>query len=108
MRPDPVLQLLGLAQKAGCVKSGEFMAESMIKEGKSFLCITAEDASDNTKKHFKDMCSYRSIPYAEYSVKENLGRAIGKDFRATLCVTDEGLAGQIQKKMAEVTINGKN
>ena len=52
MRPDPVLGLLGLAQKAGCVKSGEFMAENMIKEGKSFLCITATDASDNTKKHF--------------------------------------------------------
>ena len=35
MRPDPVLQLLGLAQKAGCVKSGEFMTESTIKEGKA-------------------------------------------------------------------------
>ncbi|MBR1909138.1 MAG: ribosomal L7Ae/L30e/S12e/Gadd45 family protein [Lachnospiraceae bacterium] len=108
MRPDPVLQLLGLAQKAGCVKSGEFMAENMIKEGKSFLCIIATDASDNTKKHFSDMCSYRDIPYAEYSDKEGLGRAIGKEIRATLCVTDEGLAGQIHKKMVEVAINGKN
>ena len=108
MRPDPVLGLLGLAQKAGCVKSGEFMAENMIKEGKSFLCITATDASDNTKKHFSDMCSYRGIPYAEYSDKEGLGRAIGKEIRATLCVTDEGLAGQIHKKMVEVAINGKN
>ena len=108
MRPDPVLGLLGLAQKAGCVKSGEFMAENMIKEGKSFLCITATDASDNTKKHFNDMCSYRNIPYMEYSDKESLGRAIGKELRATLCVTDEGLAGQIQKKMAEVAINGKD
>ena len=108
MRPDPVLQLLGLAQKAGCVKSGEFMAENMIKEGKSFHCIIATDASDNTKKHFSDMCSYRDIPYAEYSDKEGLGRAIGKEIRATLCVTDEGLAGQIHKKMVEVAINGKN
>ena len=32
MRPDPVLGLLGLAQKAGCVKSGEFMAENMIED----------------------------------------------------------------------------
>ena len=58
--------------------------------------------------HYSDMCSYRDIPYAEYSDKEGLGRAIGKEIRATLCVTDEGLAGQIHKKMVEVAINGKN
>lgn len=99
MRPDPVLQLLGLAQKAGSVKSGEFMSENMIKEGKSFLCVVAADASDNTKKHFSDMCSYRGVSYAEYSDKESLGHAIGKEMRAVLCIVDEGLAAQIRKKM---------
>ena len=99
MRPDPVLQLLGLAQKAGGVKSGEFMTESAIKEGKAFVCIVAEDASDNTKKHFSDMCSYRDIPYIEYSDMENIGHAIGKQFRASLCVTNEQLAQQIRNKV---------
>ena len=98
MRPDPVLQLLGLAQKAGSVKSGEFMTENTIKEHKAFLCIVAGDASDNTRKSFKDMCSYYKVPYMEYSDRESLGHAIGKEFRASLCVTDEGLARQIQKK----------
>ena len=95
MRPDPVLQLLGLAQKAGAVKSGEFMTENTIKEGKSHLCIVAADASDNTRKQFSDMCSYYDVPYLEYSDKENLGHAIGKEFRASLCVTNEKLAQQI-------------
>jgi len=98
MRPDPVLQLLGLAQKAGSVKSGEFMTESTIKEHKAYLCIVASDASDNTRKSFKDMCSHYKVPYMEYSDMESLGHAIGKEFRASLCVTDEGLARQIQKK----------
>ncbi len=98
MRPDPVLQLLGLAQKAGCVKSGEFMTETTIKENKAFLCVVARDASDNTRKAFNDMCSYYKVPYMEYSDKESLGHAIGKEFRASLCVTDEGLARQIQNK----------
>ena len=96
MRPDPVLQLLGLAQKAGGIKSGEFMTESTIKEGKSHLCIVA---ADNTRKQFSDMCSYYDVPYLEYSDKENLGHAIGKEFRASLCVTNEKLAQQILIKV---------
>ncbi len=98
MRPDPVLQLLGLAQKAGSVKSGEFMTESAIKEGKAFLCIVASDASDNTKKQFGDMCRHYGVKYLLYSDKESLGHAIGKEFRASLAVTNEQLAMQIEKK----------
>lgn len=99
MRPDPVLQLLGLAQKAGAVKSGEFMTENSIKDGSAFVCIVAKDASDNTRKHFNDMCSYRDIAYLEYSDKESLGHAIGKELRASISVTNEQLAKQILKKV---------
>ena len=98
MKPDPVLQLLSLAQKAGSVKSGEFLTESTIKERKSHLCIVAKDASDNTRKKFGNMCEYYKVPYLEYSDKEAIGHAIGKEFRASLSVTDAGLAEQIQKK----------
>lgn len=98
MRPDPVLQLLGLAQKAGGVKSGEFMTENTIKAGKAYLCVVATDASDNTRKQFRDMCDFYKVPYLEYSTKEKLGAAIGKEFRASLCVTNENLANGIKKK----------
>ena len=110
MRPDPVLQLLGLAQKAGAVKSGEFMTENTIKEGKAFLCIVSADASDNTRKNFRDMCSYHKVPFMEYGGMESLGHAIGKEFRASMCITNEQLARQIQNKavLTEVVINGKD
>ena len=98
MRPDPVLQMLGLAQKAGSIKSGEFMTESTIKDGKAFLCVVAKDASDNTKKRFRDTCSYYEVTYIAYSDKESLGHAIGKEFRASLCVTNEQLAEKIRNK----------
>ena len=107
-KPDRVISMISIAAKGRNLVSGEFAVEKAVKCGKAYLVVVAEDASDNTKKHFNDMCSYRSIPYMEYSDKESLGRAIGKELRATLCVTDEGLAGQIQKKMAEVAINGKD
>ena len=99
MKPDSVLQLLGLAQRAKGVGSGEFMTESQVKEGKSHLVIVAQDASANTKKQFNDMCTYYKVPYREYADKETLGHAIGKEFRASCSVTNENLAQEILKKI---------
>ena len=102
MNNDRALQMLSLAQRAGKVASGEFMTESSIKEGKSFLVIVAGDASDNTKKKFTDMCTFHKVPILIYADKDALGRAIGKEFRASLSVNDAGLAGEIRKKATEV------
>ena len=58
MKQDKVLSMLGLSAKAGNVASGEFSTEKEVKEGKAHLVIVAGDASDNTKKHFRDICSF--------------------------------------------------
>ena len=81
MKQDRVLSMIGLAQKAGKVASGEF----------------ATDASDNTKKMFSDMCKYYNVPIYFYSDKEQLGHAIGKQFRASLAVLDSGFKNAIEK-----------
>lgn len=94
--------MLSLAQRAGKVASGEFMTESSVKDGKAFLVVVAADASDNTKKKFRDMCDFYGVPFLIYGSLDSLGHAIGKEFRASLCVTDAGLAGQIEKKATEV------
>ena len=95
MKPDKVLQMLGLAQRAGAVGRGGFMTESSVKDGKAFLVIVAKDASDNTRKDFKNMCEYYNVPIRSYGNREELGHCIGKEFRASLAVTDEGLARKI-------------
>lgn len=99
MKQDNILQLLGLAQRAGGVASGEFMTETSVKEGKSHLVIVAADASERTKKQFNDMCKFNNVAYREYSNKESLGHAIGKEFRASLSISNEGLAKQIVSKI---------
>ena len=65
--------MLGLSAKAGNVASGEFSTEKAVKEGKAHLVIVAGDASDNTKKHFRDMCSFYEVPFYAYADKESLG-----------------------------------
>lgn len=96
--------MLGLAMRAGKVKSGEFSTEKSAKGGKSRLVIIAADASDNTKKKFRNICEYRSIPYLEYGSKELLGRIIGKEERSSLSIEDEGFAIQM-KQILEVNGN---
>ena len=102
MKTDKVLSMLGLAAKAGNIASGEFSTEKSVKEGKAYLVIVAGDASDNTKKHFRDMTTFYEVPMFIYSEKETLGHAIGKEFRASLSVNNEGFAKSIAEKIRAV------
>ena len=56
MNQNKILSLIGLATKAGRTVSGEFSTEKEVKSGRAALVIVADDASDNTKKKFKNMC----------------------------------------------------
>lgn len=98
MKNDRILSMLGLAAKGGKIASGEFQTDKAIKEGKAHLVIVATDASDNTKKDFHDACSYYKVPYRERGTKDELGRSIGKEYRAMVAVTDEGFAKAILRK----------
>ena len=73
-----VLNLLGLATRAGKTASGEFMTEKAIKSGKAYLVIVSEEASDNTKKMFENSCAYYKVPVYQFGMKEELGHAMGK------------------------------
>jgi ribosomal protein L7Ae-like RNA K-turn-binding protein len=107
MKQDRLLSLIGLAQKAGKVASGEFSTERSVKDGKAYCVIVAADASDNTKKNFTDMCSYYQIPVYFYGNKETIGRAIGKEFRASMAVNDEGFAKNIAKQITVLSSEGE-
>ena len=99
MARDKVLSLISLATKAGRCASGEFLTESETKSGRAGL--VAEDASENTKKKFRDMCEFYDVPIIFYSDKDTLGHAMGKQFRASLAILDEGFAKGILKALKE-------
>lgn len=99
MKQDKVLALIGLATKAGRTVSGEFMTEREVKTGRAALVVVAGDSSENTKKRFRDMCEFYKVPIYFYGDKDTLGHAMGKEFRASLAVLDEGFAKGIQKQL---------
>lgn len=94
---NKILSMLGLCQKAGRLKSGEFAVESAVKGCEAYLVILAKDASANTKKKFNDMCSFYETDIYEYGTKEVLAAAIGREERAVLAVCDEGFASSLEK-----------
>lgn len=80
LKSSKALSLVSLATKAGKTASGEFCTEKEVKTGMAELVIVAEDASDNTKKKFKNMCNFYEVPIYFYGDKDTLGHAMEKNF----------------------------
>ena len=103
------LSLLGLAFRSGNLVSGEFAAREAVRKKTAVLIIVANDASDNTKKMFENSCAYYKVPVNQckhyqvpfycWGLKEELGHAIGKEFRASIAVTDQGFAEALLKQL---------
>lgn len=94
-----VLSYIGLATKSRNIAGGEFSTEKAVKSGKASLVIVAEDASDNTKKMFQNMCTYYKVPIYFFGEKAQLGHAMGREIRASMALLDKGLADAIEKQL---------
>ena len=77
------------------------MTEKAVKSYSAELVIVAEDASDNTKKMFTNMCDFYEVPMFVYGTKDELGHSMGKEMRASLAVTDSGFAKSLTKLLNE-------
>lgn len=99
MNHKKIMSLIGLAMKAGKIKSGEFSVEKAVKSGVAYLVIVSESASNNTRKKFSNMCHFYEVPLYLLGTKEELGAAIGKEYRASLAVLDENFANAIVKEL---------
>ena len=98
---DNVLQMIGLAERAGRIRSGGFETEEAVLKGKAKLVILAGDASENTSKRFDDKCRSHGVPVIRYGTRETLGACIGKEERSCLAVTDYGFAKKIRELSEE-------
>jgi ribosomal protein L7Ae-like RNA K-turn-binding protein len=102
-----IMGMLGIAAKAGRLKSGEFQSEESVKSGRARLCILASDASERTSKHFRDMCEYRHIPVYKADIgKDALGQTIGRGQRTSVTIEDKGLADNILRLIDGGSVSG--
>lgn len=98
-----LLSLLSLAQKAGLLTSGEEMCERSLRSNDAKLVIVCEDASENTKSKFNKKTFFYKTPFYIILTKEELNKAIGKQNRATIVVTDNGFAKSIEESIKTIS-----
>ncbi|HWO77997.1 MAG TPA: YlxQ family RNA-binding protein [Bacillus sp. (in: firmicutes)] len=96
------MSLLGLANRARKVVSGEESVIQEVRRGKAKLVLLAKDASDNTMKKVLDKCKYYQVPVCIVESREQLGHSIGKPARVIVCVTDGGFANSVRGLLEEI------
>lgn len=93
------MSLLGLANRAGKVVSGEEQVIKQIRNGKANLVLLSQDASKNTTKRIQDKCSYYQVPLFSVDSRDQLGQAIGKDTRVVVAISEEGFAKKLSSML---------
>ena len=78
MNKQQVANLLGLAQRAGRIISGEELVVKAIQEGKAKLVFLAHDAAPNLSKKIKDKSHYYQVDVSTVFSTLELSSAIGK------------------------------
>jgi ribosomal protein L7Ae-like RNA K-turn-binding protein len=92
MKQNQWMSLLGLANRARKIISGEELTVKQIQSGKARLILLSADASENTTKKITDKCNSYQVPYKLVENRHLLGQAIGKEARVVVAVLDEGFA----------------
>ena len=106
---DKLLNLIGLAKKAGKLEVGEEPVGAAARSKHARLILIASDAADNTRRralHFGEAgeCICLEIP----PTKEDLGRALGRTSCALLALTDSGFAEAVANGALAVADNNQS
>lgn len=100
---NKALSHLGLAQRAGKLVSGDENVMKLIRSGQAKLVLMAVDASENTRKKYRDKCEFYTVPFMECFSRAELGLSLGKAERVIIAITDRGFAEMIKSDMAKFT-----
>ena len=92
-----VLQLLGLAFIAKKVVSGEDFCIEGIRKNQIKYLFLASDAGINTTKKITDKASFYNVDLDTRFTSSELSKAIGKNNRMVVGITDSGFAKKIKE-----------
>lgn len=97
-KQQQLLNLLGLAQRAGKIISGEELTIKSIQNGQAHLVFVANDASPNLIKTITDKCNYYELEFSQALNTLELSSAIGRP-RKVLAVADAGFTKKMRTLM---------
>ena len=94
MNKQKLASLLGLAQRAGRIISGEELVVKAIQDKKAKLVFLANDAAPNLTKKITDKSHYYKVEVSTVFSTLELGKA-----RKVLAITDAGFTKKMRSLM---------
>lgn len=101
MTANKVLTLLGFAQRAGALVSGDMAVKIALEQSSVRLLIVASDAADRTKTGLLSLAGHKGTDVRIFGSKDALGRAIGKSNRSAVAIKDAQLATALLRILQE-------
>ena len=90
-----VLQLLGLAHRAGAVSLGTGAVREAVRGGSARLVLTAEDASQGQLDKVRPLLEHRGVPERSIGSRADLGTALGRLQLTAIAIENDGFAARI-------------
>lgn len=95
-----ILNLLGLARRAGKLEAGEDIALKAIRNGKASLVFFASDGGSSSLKKFTDKTMSYDVPFCTKFTKAELADATGMP-RTVIAVANRGFAKKMRQYLEQ-------
>ncbi len=94
-----ILNLLGLARRAGKVALGYTATTLAIKKGLVPLVLMATDTAPHTREKMERLCRKYCVDLYYLADQGELGRALGKNAQNVVGVTSKEMASALKKQI---------
>lgn len=103
--PSKVMQLLGLARRAGAIAPGTDAVRHAVRAGEARVVLLAGDASPVQLDKIARTMNECSIPIARMGNREMLGAAVGLAPLSAVAVTNASLAEQLVAELDDMLVD---
>jgi ribosomal protein L7Ae-like RNA K-turn-binding protein len=91
-----IMQLLGLARRAGQLTTGENLVLKKIRQQQTHFVFIASDAGAATAKKITDKCQFYQISFCDDLSREEISQSIGQA-RSVVAIDQPGFAKKFQQ-----------
>jgi len=104
-----IINLLGMARKSGQLVSGSNNVLQELGHPQARLLIVAADAAAGTAEKIIQKAQGYDVPWVRLFDKEKLGRAVGREERSHIVITDVDFASNLRLELTRLSkIAGEN
>jgi ribosomal protein L7Ae-like RNA K-turn-binding protein len=98
-----LLELLGLAARAGAIITGIDSVRRAAREDKVFRVILADDAAPGQQGKLTPLLDARKVPFHSQFTRFELGAALGRDSVSAVGITDRSFAKRTGELVAALS-----